>query len=94
MSIKCDFLSNKGNGHNCKISSRDQKTLLLQTCRFYNGNGKNGSIKGTKIFKSEMLCKMLDKCYAKKSKYNYWKTVIVPQVQAQINSIEEFLRKK
>jgi hypothetical protein len=79
MKINCENVSNRGNGGNCKISP---KTPLLQSCSFSSKYSKlNGKIEGEMISQGVKLCKDLNNCYAKQKNHDYWKKVIVPQVQ-------------
>ncbi len=87
MKTNCKHVSNKGNGHHCKKSPKNPKSLLFEGCTFYRSNGLNGN--GKEIIQAEMLCKNLNDCYAKKNDLEYWKTVLVPEVQEKICLLNE-----
>ena len=87
MKTNCKHVSNKGNGHNCKKSPKNPKSLLFEGCTFYRNNGLNGN--GKEIIQAEMLCKNLNDCHAKKNDLEYWKTVLVPEVQERICLLNE-----
>lgn len=80
MKVHCENVSNRGNGENCKISP---KNPLLQSCSFNSSLSKiNGGIKEEVMTQGIKLCKDLNNCYAKNKDHDYWKAIIVPQVQA------------
>lgn len=94
MKIKCEHISNRGNGDNCKISPKDSKSLLLQGCTFYRGNGLNGKVKGKEALQVQILCLNLSSCYAKENDRDYWKAVIVPQAQKKIRYLDKRIEAK
>lgn len=95
MKINCENVSNRGNGDNCKISPKDSRTSLSQSCTFSREYSKlnsklNGDIKEKRI----SLCKNLNDCYAKEKNHNYWQEELVPQVQAALLENKKIEREK
>jgi hypothetical protein len=95
MKIKCEFLTNKNNGGNCKVGPKNQKTGLYEKCVFKN-NDLRKRPKLSREKKAEISCLSTSECrrrLLREHRENYFVIKIAPQVQSAIHLEDEKIEK-
>ena len=96
MNIKCNFLTNKNNGGNCKAGPKNQKTGLYEACVFKN-NDLRKRPKLSRKKKAEISCLSTSECrrrLLREHRENYFVMKIAPQVQTLLLLEDEKIEKE